>query len=69
MNELLLKVFMREHGDTQETLAQALNIHSHTLYMKMRESNRKQQFTQEEINFITKRYNLTPENVVKIFFD
>ena len=69
MNELLLKVFMREHGDTQETLAQALNIHPHTLYMKMRESNRKQQFTQEEINFITKRYNLTPENVVKIFFD
>lgn len=69
MNELLLKVFMRENKDTQETLAEALGIHPHTLYMKMRESNRKQQFTQEEINFITKRYNLSPENVVKIFFD
>lgn len=70
MNDLLLKVHMKGYGDTTETLAKALNIHPHTLYMKMREdgAKRKQQFTQAEIRLITERYNLSPEDVVKIFF-
>lgn len=71
MNELLLKVHMKEHGDTSADLAKALDIHPHTLYMKMREdapSDRRQQFTQGEIRFIVERYSLTPEDTVKIFF-
>ena len=72
MNDLLLKSHMREYGDTSETLAKALGIHPHTLYMKMREvgeKERRQQFTQGEIRVIVERYKLTPEDVVKIFFN
>lgn len=72
MNDLLLKSFMKIHGDTNETLAKALGIHPHTLYMKMREvgeKERKQQFTQSEIKTIVKRYELMPEDVIKIFFN
>lgn len=70
MNEMFLKGFMRKHGDTMDALAEALKIHPHTLYMKMREQGeRKQQFTQSEIQVIVKRYNLTPEDVMRVFFD
>ena len=71
MNELLLKVHMRNYGDTSESLAKALNIHPHTLYMKMRDgvdSERRQQFNQREIRFIVERYKLNADDVVKIFF-
>lgn len=69
MNTLLLKHEMKVYGDNDESLAKALNIHPHTLYMKMREENRTQQFTQGEIRIISKRYKLTPEAVIKIFFE
>ena len=72
MNDLILKSCMRKYGDTNETLASALGIHPHTLYMKMRESSedaRKQQFTQAEIRFIAKRYELSADKVMEIFFD
>lgn len=71
MNELLLKVHMKDYGDTNESLAKALNIHPHTLYMKMRdgvEDKRRQQFNQGEIRFIVERYKLTADDVIKIFF-
>lgn len=68
MNTLLLKNEMKQYGDTDETLSKALNINPHTLYLKMRETGERQ-FTQEEIKIIVERYKLTPDNVVKIFFN
>ena len=71
MNELLLKVHMKKFGDTRETLAKALGINEHTLYMKMREhrgENRNQQFTQAEIRAIVERYSLTADQTMEIFF-
>lgn len=72
MNELLLKAIMSEHKDTHEQLAGALGIHPHTLYMKMRElpeGQKRQQFTQGEIRIIVDRYRLTPQDVMRIFFN
>lgn len=71
MNELLLRVYMKRFGDTRATLAKALGINEHTLYMKMREhrgENRNQQFTQAEIRAIVERYSLTPDQIMEIFF-
>lgn len=69
MNTLLLKHEMKRFGDNDERLAKVLGIHPHTLYMKMREENRTQQFTQAEIKTISERYELSPETVIKIFFE
>lgn len=71
MNELLLRVYMKRFGDNRATLAKALGINEHTLYMKMREhrgENRNQQFTQAEIRAIVERYSLTPDQIMEIFF-
>ena len=69
MNYYLLKSYMKKFGDDNKTLAEALGIHTQTLYMKMRELPPKQQFTQDEIAKIVKRYSLNADEVMKIFFD
>lgn len=72
MDTKLLKATMILNDDTVEALAKALNLNVTTLYMKMsgKESgSRGLQFTQEEIKLITKRYCLSPDEVVKIFFN
>lgn len=53
------------HGDTQRTLAEALEMAELTLSKKLNEKN---EFTQSEIKAIKKRYNLKPEEVDAIFF-
>lgn len=68
MDALLFKWHVKQNGDSLDSLAKAMGLHPHTLYMKSRSGDSKQQFTQREIAFITKRYNLTPDDVVKIFF-
>lgn len=68
MDSLLFKWHVKQNKDSLESLAKALNLHPHTLYMKYRGGDSKQQFTQREIAFIVKRYNLTPDDVLKIFF-
>lgn len=69
MKTLLLKNEMKQYGDTMESLAKVLNIHPHTLYMKMKEDGeRTQQFNQGEIKVISERYKLTPEKIAEIFF-
>lgn len=64
---------MYEHQDSMEDLAQVLNINSQTLYMKMREYNgsqaRRQQFNQSEIKLIVDRYDLTGDEIKRIFFN
>lgn len=68
MNDLMLMMKMREHGDNREDLAGFLGIHPHTLYMKMSDKQG-QQFTQSEIRRITERYRLNSDEIVKIFFN
>lgn len=65
MNCNLLKYYMRENHDNMETLAEDMKLHYNTVSLKL---NGKREFTQQEIAFISKRYNLTAEEVVKIFF-
>lgn len=65
MNCNLLKYYMRENNDTMEALAEDMMIHYNTLSLKL---NGKREFTQQEIALISKRYNLTADEIVKIFF-
>lgn len=67
MDSLLFKWHVKKNGDTLRKLAKAMDIHPHTLYMKFR-GNFIQQFTQKEIIFIAKRYNLTADEIKQIFF-
>lgn len=65
MNLNLLKYHMLENNDTIESLAEDLKLHYNTVSLKL---NGKREFTQQEIALISKRYNLTADEVVKIFF-
>ena len=56
---------MALHGDTQGSLAQALEMAQETLSRKLNEQG---EFSQSEIKVIKNRYNLTPEEVDAIFF-
>lgn len=65
MNEKQLKIKMLEYGDTQTTLAKALDIDFCTLNYKI---NGRSQFKQNEIGFIAKRYKLSAKEIQTIFF-
>ena len=65
MNLNLLKYHMLENDDTIESLAEDLKLHYNTVSLKL---NGKREFTQQEISLISKRYNLSADEVVKIFF-
>ena len=65
MNKKELHAFMVRFGDTGATLSEALGINSATLSLKM---NGKRSFTQTEIAIIIRRYSLTHEEVIRIFF-
>ena len=69
MDSLLFKWHVKKNGDTFESLAREMGLHPHTMYMKYRSNNEKQQFTQREIAFIAKRYNLSAEDITAIFFN
>lgn len=69
MNEvqtLKLKGKMVERDDTLESLANALNITVKTLSFKV---NGKSEFSRDEIETIVKRYDLSPEDTMNIFFN
>ena len=65
MNLNLLKYHMLENNDTIESLAEDMKLHYNTVSLKL---NGKREFTQQEIALISKRYSLTADEVVKIFF-
>lgn len=69
MNYHLLMAKITEKQETREELAKFLNLHPHTLYMKMRPDSDKQQFTQAEIKKIAMKYDLTADEIQKIFFN
>ena len=61
----LLRSFMAKYGDTNDTLAQALNISYGAFSQKI---NGHRPFTQTEIKATIERYNLDADDVQKIFF-
>ena len=65
MNLNLLKYHMLENNDTIESLAEDMKLHYNTVSLKLKG---KREFTQQEIALISKRYKLTADEVVKIFF-
>ena len=66
MNSGELKATMARHHDTQERLADALKMNVSGLNMRI---NGKIEFRRGEINQIRKRYRLSPEDTILIFFD
>ena len=67
MNKNMLISKMKLFGDTQETLAKALDMSLTTLNAKINETNGSE-FWQHEITAIKIRYHLTAEEVDMIFF-
>lgn len=67
MNKNELGAAMALYGDTGKTLSEALGISQQRFSCKRNEKNGAQ-FNQNEIKFIKMRYNLTPEEVDRIFF-
>ncbi|MCM1297724.1 MAG: hypothetical protein NC311_19475 [Muribaculaceae bacterium] len=67
LNKLKLESVMRLHGDTGTSLAKYLNIARTTFSAKINETNGAE-FTQGEIAMIRKKYALSPEDLMDIFF-
>lgn len=66
MNTVALKKKMLDHGDNNRKLAKYLGISESTLSCKMHE--RGAVFRKAEISQIVSRYNLSGEEIGKIFF-
>ena len=66
MNTSELKAAMARNNDTQEKLAAALGLQVSGVSERVRGNV---EFRRSEINIIRSRYNLSPEETVKIFFD
>ena len=67
MNSRLFRSIMMLHGDTNKTLAEFLGISEQSVSNKINENDT--EFKQGEISKIKARYNLSPEDVVKVFFN
>lgn len=67
MQPKLFKSKMALHDDTYISIANDLKINRMTLAEKV--EGVKSQFKQNEIDFFINRWNLTPHEVVQIFFD
>lgn len=66
MNTLLFNVYKVKNNDTQAILAEAMGIPQSALSARI---NGKIEFRQNEINFIRKRWSLTDQETVDIFFN
>lgn len=66
MNKPLMKAIIAKNNDTQSALARALNLPQSALSHRI---NGIVDFRLSEINGIRKRYRLTAEETVEIFFD
>lgn len=65
MNKNHFKSIMVLHGDTQRTVADALNVSEQTVGDKL---NGISDFKQSEIKVLIDRWELTPAQVDEIFF-
>lgn len=66
MNKAMLRSIMVLHGDTNKSLAEYLDISEKSVNDKMNENGT--EFKQGEIEAIIRRYDLTAEQVILIFF-
>lgn len=66
INKAIMRSVMVRHSDTQEKLAEALNLQISGLNARI---NGKVDFRAREIAKIRDRYNLTSDEVMEIFFD
>ncbi len=64
MNSLEMKVAMKRNADTLEKLAEALGLKVSGAWARV---NGKTDFRANEIKTIRQRYNLSAEDIVKIF--
>jgi hypothetical protein len=62
----LLKYHMKKNGDTQKTLAEELGISLSCFNAKV--NNNGSEFTRSEITTIARRYHLTDDELIEIFF-
>lgn len=65
MNPNELKAEMKRNNDTQEKLAEALELSVSGVNDRI---NGRREFRRSEINTIRQRYNLSAEDTVRIFF-
>ena len=65
MNPNELKAEMRRNNDTQERLAEALDLSVSGVNDRL---NGRVEFRRSEINVIRQRYSLSPEDTIRIFF-
>ena len=66
MNTVLFKTYMTKNRDTQQRLSDDMGIAQSALNARI---NGKIDFRQNEINFIRKRYHLSDQETVDIFFE
>lgn len=66
MNKAELKIEMIKHDDNQEKLAEALDLPISGMNGRI---NGKIEFRAREISKIIRRYRLTPERAMTIFFE
>lgn len=66
MNTVELKKVMLDNGDSNRTLANALNMQQSTFSSKLHEKGAA--FRKSEIQQIVDRYNLSAEQIKVIFF-
>lgn len=66
MNTAGIKAAIAKNGETQEKLAKALGLTPAALSKRV---NGHMLFNMREVNRIRKRYKLSPEETVEIFFD
>lgn len=66
MDKFEMAKVMDENGDTPKTMAVFLGISVTSFYNKRNESGT--EFTQSEISKMSKKWNLSPERIQKIFF-
>lgn len=66
MNSRLFRAKMVEKGETSDSVAKYLNIARSTLYRKIRGVDT--DFDQKEITALKNRWELSPEDVDRIFF-
>ena len=67
MNKNKFVSVMKLHGDTQESIAEAIGISFQRLNAKINQTNGAE-FTMSEIRAIKIRYNLTSQEIDEIFF-
>lgn len=66
MDKALLRSIMVLHGDNDKSLAEYLNISDRSFSSKINENG--SEFNKREISAIIKKYSLTDDLVMRIFF-